>query len=165
MDKKEKISLIDRIIIGLHEGKLDTVPEVLDGFQKFPLYKSEKESIYKFIEHEIVDMGIAEKTGGGANQIINGYYTFKLSKEGIKLALSKKTIADLYETKNQEFEQEKSIKELTLDNLKFQKKIQDLEEDLKHKTLLKTYWWLLTAAFGLGCAIGAFIKQIINNVW
>ncbi|MBE7635176.1 hypothetical protein F7642_12670 [Tenacibaculum finnmarkense genomovar ulcerans] len=66
---------------------LNTVPELIDGFQKYPSYKSEK--------------------------------------------------------------------------LEFDKKIRNLESQLKVTNLVKNYWWIIITAVGIGFSI----SEIIKNVW
>jgi hypothetical protein len=161
MKEYEKIELIDKVLKGLNTTELFTVPELIDGFQKYPTSKSEQDSKYRIIEQEVINLKVAEIFGGGGNDSISGYYFLKITAYGLEFILGKKSIRELYEKKQLTSDQDKKIKELTLEKLKFEKEIRDLEFELKFTSLLKNYWWLIASAIALGITIAKLTK----NVW
>ena len=87
MKEDEKIELIDKVLKGLNTTELYTVPELIDGFQKYPISKSEKDSKYKIIEQEVINLKVAKVFGGGGNDSISGYYFLKITPYGLEFIL------------------------------------------------------------------------------
>ena len=161
MKEDEKIELIDKVLKGLNTTELYTVPELIDGFQKYPISKSEKDSKYKIIEQEVINLKVTKVFGGGGNDSLSGYYFSKITPYGLEFILGKKSVRELYEKKQLTNDQDEKIKELTLEKLKFEKEIRNLEFELKFTSLLKNYWWLIASAIALGITIAKLTK----NVW
>lgn len=87
----------------------------------------------------------------------SGYYI--LSEEGEGFTTFKEY--EKYRTQRQNKEDKLKVldielKQLQIDNLKYQKTIQSLEEELKISSLLKNWWWLITSAIGLGIVVGKY---------
>lgn len=61
-----------------------------------------------------------------------------------------KTQKDNQESESELKRLDKLSKELTIENLEYQKTIRNLEEELKISTLFKNWWWLIGSAIVLG---------------
>jgi hypothetical protein len=164
MEINEKIVMIDKSLKGLISSNCKTIPELVDGFQNFPLPKSDKDSKYRIIENELISLGLAEKIRGGDNTTIGGYIEFKLTSKGLELIESKKSVKELYDQSEKEKGVDSKIKEYTLEKLEYEKtirnqeqRIRDLTEQLKTISLLQKYWWVLVTFFGLGYSIAKVI--------
>jgi hypothetical protein len=167
MEINEKVELIDKFLQGLSKTHgSGTVPEIIDGFQKFPSRYSDKELKYRIIEGEIIALRLAEKIGGGDNSVINGYFIFKLSTKGIELVESQRSVSDLYNQIQIEESIDSRIKEYSLEKLEFEKtireqdqRIRDLSERLALLNLIQKYWWLLLTILGLGYSVGKWLRM------
>jgi len=159
MEIEEKIVLIDKALNGLIASNCNTIPELIDGFQRFPHPKSEIDLKYRIIENELIIFGLAEKIKGGDNTTIGGYFKFKLLPKGIELIESQKSVKVLYDQSEKEKEVDLKIKEYTLEKLEYEKTIRDLTERLKVLSLIQKYWWLLFTFLGLGYSIAEIIDK------
>ncbi|MFZ5553608.1 MAG: hypothetical protein ACOZCO_10865 [Bacteroidota bacterium] len=54
-------------------------------------------------------------------------------------------------------ELDKKLKQLSIENLEYEKTIRDLKYKLLLGSVIKNYWWLLTSSFALGAAISAIL--------
>jgi predicted nucleotide-binding protein len=99
MELNEKIELVDKVLIGLVNANR-TVPEIIDGNNKFPISRSEKDWKYRIIEQELIKLELAKKLRGGDNSTIGGYIVFKLLPKGFDLVDSIKSVAELYDEFN-----------------------------------------------------------------
>lgn len=166
MEIEEKIVLIDKALNGLITSNCNTIPELIDGFQKFPRSKSETDLKYRIIENELITFGLAEKIKGGDNTTIGGYFKFKLLPKGIELIESQESAKVLYDQSEKEKEVNFKIKEYTLEKLEYEKtirnqeqRIRNLTEQLKVMSLIQKYWWLLITFLGLGYSIAEIIDK------
>jgi predicted nucleotide-binding protein len=99
MELNEKIDLLDKVLFGLVNAN-GTVPEIIDGYNKFPISKSDKDWKYRIIEQELIKLGLAQKVKGGDNSTIGGYFVFKLLPIGFELIDSIKSVSELYDELN-----------------------------------------------------------------
>lgn len=159
----DKIALIDIALNRLFTSDFKTVPELIDGFQKFPLSKSEKDLKYRILENELIALNLAEKVRGGDNSTIGGYIEFKLSPKGMELIESQKSVQELYDKIEKESQLNSKIKEYSLEKLEYEKTIREQEQEIRSLTkqlnilsLIQKYWWLLTLLLGLGYLIAEF---------
>ena len=162
----DKIALIDTVLNRLFTSDCKTIPELIDGFQNFPLSKSEKDLKYRIIENELINLNLAEKVRGGDNSTISGYIEFKLSPQGMELIESQRSVQELYDKIEKESQLNLKIKEYSLEKLKYEKaireqeqKIRDLTKQFNIMSLIQKYWWFLTSILGLGYLIAKFLDR------
>jgi len=167
MDVNEKILLIDKFLNGLGVNlSCGTVPEMIDGFKKFPQRQSDKELKYRIIEGELEKLKLVEKIRGGDNSVINGYLIFKLTPLGFELVESKRSVSELYQQIQTDKSLETRLKEYSLEKLEYEKtireqekRIRNLSERLKILSLIQKYWWLIMTFLGLGILLGKLIHM------
>jgi hypothetical protein len=164
METKEKVIFIDKVLDVLNRTNRGTVPELLDGFQKYPEQGSDLDKKYRIVEHELIKHELAEKLEGGDNSTIFGYIHFALLPKGMEFVISKKSVAELYDKADSEKLTEQKTKQLTLEKLEYEKtireqeqRIRNLTEDLKFMSLFQKYWWFVATFFGVGLALGKLI--------
>lgn len=160
MELNEKIELIDKVLKGL-VIKDDIVPWIIDGNQRNPVPRSEKDFKYRIIENELTVLELAQKIRGGDNSVRGGYFVFRLLPKGIELIDSKKSVSELYSQIDKEKVLEIKIKEYSLEKLEYEKtirtqeqRIRDLSEQLKTISLVQKYWWVLITLFSIGLFVG-----------
>lgn len=134
MNLNEKIELIDKVLLGLKTSNCFTVPELVDGFQKYPIPKSDIDLKYRIIESELISLKLAEKRRGGDNSTIGDYIEFRLLANGIELIESKKSVGELYSEIEKEKRVESKIKEYSLEKLEYEKTIRNQEQKIRDLT-------------------------------
>jgi len=96
MKEEEKISLLDQVLVALDKEGTGTVPELLDGFEKYPANNSQKEKEYKIIEGELVKFKLVKILEGGDNSIPYGYFRFEILPLGVDMVMNGISVARLY---------------------------------------------------------------------
>lgn len=91
MTIKEKANLLDKVIKGLHESYLDTVPEILYGYQKFPEQRSQEDLMCRVIENAMVANKLASLLTQEPNNRIMGYYNLLLTPLALELLYDHKS--------------------------------------------------------------------------
>lgn len=164
METKEKVVIIDKVLAMLNLINIGTVPELIDGFQKYPIQKSELDRKYRIVENELMKLELAKKLEGGDNSTTFGYIHFSILPAGMEFVISNKSVAELYEKSDNENLTEQKTKQLTLDKLEYDETIRDQEqrirnltEKLKTVSLFQKYWWVIATFFCIGLTLGKFI--------
>jgi hypothetical protein len=167
METEEKIAIIDKVLIMLNSTNIDTVPELIHGFRKYPDQNSDLDRKYRIVEHELMRLELADKVEEG-DHLINGYKYFKLSLKGMEFVISKKSVAELYVKADNEKLTEQTIKQLTLEKLEFEKTIRDQEQRIRNLTeklnvvsLFQKYWWVFVTFFSVGLILGKMYAILI----
>ena len=88
------IALLDQTIQKLHEMNFDTVPEILYGYQCFPVERSNEELLCKLLEHLLVSNGLAVIKTLDANSRICAYSDLSLTPVSMKLILDNQSCID-----------------------------------------------------------------------
>ncbi|TRZ54171.1 hypothetical protein D4S03_00545 [bacterium] len=122
MELNEKIELIDKFLNGLKVQRFGTVPEIIDGFQKFPHRNSNKDLKYRIIEDELSRLNLAEKIRGGDNSVVGGYIVFQLSRMGRVIVEHGSSVSTLYKQLQIAEVKERKVKEYSLKKLEFNRR-------------------------------------------
>tara|TARA_R110000796_G_scaffold252637_1_gene389550 strand:- start:1963 stop:2427 length:465 start_codon:yes stop_codon:yes gene_type:complete len=101
MNEDERIQFIDKCLRELYESSSRTVPDLVSGNITPPSLNSTLDRKYRFIESEIVRLGVAEITRNGDNTAYE-YHYFSITPKGIDLILGDKSIAQLYEEEREQ---------------------------------------------------------------
>ena len=164
MENEEKIIFIDKVLEVLNRTNTGTVPEIINGFRKYPNQDSDLDKKYRIVEYELLRLELAEKLEGEDNSATSGYMHFRLMPKGMEFVISKKSVAELYNKADNEKLTEQKIKQLTLEKLEYEKtircqeqRIRNLTENLKSISIIQKYWWLIATFFGLGLMLGKLI--------
>ena len=91
------IENLDKVIYGLtdHNHNYDTIPELLNGWQKFPSHDDPNNRIYRFYESFLVSSNICSvKNGWTINSVVGGFKTLQLDTEGHKIIHYEESVQD-----------------------------------------------------------------------
>jgi len=153
MDTEEKIKMLDTVISYLFKESSSTVASAIYGYNKIARTQEDKAKC-RIIEKELIDLKLVK--GSGGNLTLDGFLMLRLTPKGEELVLNKTSVAEIYNKAHNKQEQEDRINTLTLEKLEYEKEVRKLERQLKLTNLLKNYWYIITATFGLGVAIAKF---------
>lgn len=85
----EDYTKLDKIVFGLNKNQLQTVPEILNGYNKFPSFDAVEATLYKLyedvlIQHEIVSV----QEGWTENSVVGGFKALQLEHNGRRIVQS-----------------------------------------------------------------------------
>lgn len=151
MNEEEKVKFIDQFLLALNNTDFGTVPEFFLGFNKVPPSNSLEDRKFRIIENELINLGLAKKLRGGDNSTIGGYMELEILPKGMELVISGLSVSNLYKEIREQSDQDKKIKELTIENFQYKQALREQEQrilDLTEKTkiidLVKGYRWVFT---------------------
>jgi hypothetical protein len=153
MTKEEKIEMIDKFLKELDKKEIGSLPELLNGFQKYADVNSLEEKKHKILESEVLELGIARIFGKGIRTKDSyGFYTLEILPKGTELVLNGKSVKDIYDREEKKEMMDKELKELQLKNAK-------LDNDLKQFQSIKDWAWIIAVGIAIVSGVmGYFLR-------
>ncbi len=161
---KEDIETLDFLLDLLVKRDSHIFRQDLKSFEK---YKNEKDSyVYSefkrlifFFDH--FGCGNPRNDGG-----LSEWIDINLSSAQFKHSGGFKKAYKFIEKESEDKQVEKDLKKLQKENLEYsitirdqESRIRDLNEELKFMSLLKQYWWFISACIGFGYIVREFLDK------